>query len=108
MQNWTTINEIPADVSRFISVEREDDKITSLVLSLPDCKPLRVIGHDYSKAIKLTGPTPPKDIEIFVIRRPDGDLAQGRAQGRREDGGRGVAIGVARGVEGHCAGSGRL
>ena len=75
MQNWTTINEIPADVSRFISVEREDDKITSLVLSLPDCKPLRVIGHDYSKAIKLTGPTPPKDIEIFVIRRPDGDLA---------------------------------
>lgn len=75
MQNWTTINEIPADVSRFISVEREDDRITALVLSLPDCKPLRVIGHEYCKAIKLTGPTPPKDIEIFVIRRPDGDLA---------------------------------
>ncbi len=75
MQNWTTIEDIPSDASRFISVEREDDKITSLVLKLPDCKPLRVIGHDYRKAIKLTGPTPPKDVEIFVIRRTEGDLA---------------------------------
>ncbi len=75
MQSWTTIEDVPADISRFISIEREDDRITSLVLTLPDCKPLRVIGHDYSKAIKLTGPTPPKNIEIFVIRRGEGDLA---------------------------------
>ena len=69
--DWTTEKEIPSDIAKYVSVDRENGEISSITFSIEGCQPFRIIGHDYTRAVKLLTPTPPKDVEVFKVIQGD-------------------------------------